>query len=609
MLGGRWLAGATAALTGYDTDDLAATLGGLQLVPENAGRLYGLEAAAVVAARLAFASGRPAPTPAQWRDLFDGLGGALRATLPDEDPLENPFVDELVFDGRAYRFLPSLEDEAPFVLRHLTAAVMAMADDARTAAFATSARRLCHAALALGDAVCRRAGLPRGCPPGSDLAGPVRVPDGDALAALKQAVRFEPEGLEQVLAVVGADLADLAPLVAEQGPTFPLARWATATPALGAPVARCATRYVVVGPLALVSRLRHVLVSPAAEAGVTDRLAEAFRAAVFGSVTRSLGFLGCDLLWQPTAVDLDGTPATMGFFGLDTDKVVHALVVADDLRTYDRMDPLGAWPLPGVAGAIEQHLATAEANAFRTQPRLREMLHLVIVQGVGRFWRLDPACSRLSPRSRRLTLTAADLETLGLLEGGTRHRLWQFAGASARLREHTTVRRWSLLDEYDVWRGQGYSFYFGDGVRPTFVSFPPGGAGNLRREVQREHDIHGSIDPTTGAVAEVIRLHGDPDVPIYFPWKSADDRITVLAEVPSGPYWVVAAGGRTPTVDRSLTAEVAEAIAYWLWQVDPGLRSATAGPGISGGRRPSSSASFPIRRGPGPAGLRAGSTR
>ena len=138
-----------AQLQAYDLLDLAAGLGGLQLLPRNGrslGRLDGRRRGLRPRSR----AGRHVPCQV----------GQLASRASDRSTAQsrgrsapNLFVEPFTTPEDAFTLLPGLEDDASYVLRRVAeAAELSDAEDTRA-----RARELLLAGLALADTVCQRA--------------------------------------------------------------------------------------------------------------------------------------------------------------------------------------------------------------------------------------------------------------------------------------------------------------------------------------------------------------------------------------------------------------------------------------------------------------------
>ncbi len=114
----------------------------------------------------------------------------------------------------------------------------------------------------------------------------------------------------------------------------------------------------------------------------------------------------------------------------------------------------------------------------------------------------------------RRCLSAGDLRTITWLEEYDQLVLWKFARASWKVRARAAVQVFCQLDEFAAYRAHGYSYILPERERPEFIYIPPGGAGELRREVVRQLDQHAVRAHIPPYVADVIAAHGTRTIPI-----------------------------------------------------------------------------------------------
>lgn len=162
------------ALEPFDRADLLAAAGALQLMPENADRINRLYGFAGVSATLPTRAGLPRISAGRLRGH---LNGPLAASpfAHGEDPFDNPFVDEAAFHGGPYLILPGVDDDSPFVFRHLARAATQSPKGFSAPGFAAEARALCVSVLTLSHEIAERAGLDRFTEPIGAAPAPVFV--------------------------------------------------------------------------------------------------------------------------------------------------------------------------------------------------------------------------------------------------------------------------------------------------------------------------------------------------------------------------------------------------------------------------------------------------
>jgi hypothetical protein len=541
-----------------DRNDLIAALAALQLVPENADRLLRLEGGVQTVASLAGGQMR--------RVTRSELSSWLAATpfALGEDPFNNAFVEELPFVGGSYRVLPGLMDGSAYLLRRLGEAIFLGGAFGEEEPFLREAGQLVLAGLRVSDRVCRASGLVRGMRPGS---GQLVIPQESQLAELRRAVTLDEAQLAEALAGLHADA--LAPLTQDAGLALTVNPEELGDgPFYARPLIRLDDGAIVVAlPHALLGALLHAVVSLAVANNVVDRLASAFRSAIFASVIEGLSFIECPRIAGPASAAPDGCEDAVCF--LDRDKALYVLVVTDPLDDYDLDRVHGRWADDDLAERIETRLLEVETELLVRSPAPNAILHLVIVQSLGRSNvvgfgpRPDPV------RSYRLVMSAADLDAICLLDGGHELTLWQYARAADRLREHTHVFVWNELDEFDIYR-RNRDYYLSDEERPNVLSIQVGGAAAILADVADERDFHGARTPS-GGFTEVTLLHGERSIPICVPFPPGR-RVEVLVEGLPLQVWVTPATDELDRRYRPLYAQFADFISYWVWQVTAEVR-------------------------------------
>jgi len=410
-----------------------------------------------------------------------------------------------------------------------------------------------------------------------EVRGELALPDADRLARLVDAVQFSTAELDELLQRFGGsavlDSLGQVPGVAE----IPDQDWGTGN-FYARPVLRIGGGIVVAAPHQLVAALNHAILSAAVDEGLAEELASRLRAAIHASVDDRLEFMHV----PEVTLDLPATPADAqyveGVYAFDSDKVIHVLLLTDDLGDYDPETLSGVWTDANLGSGIEPRLAEVETYLYSLERAPNAVLHLVVIQGVGRryfvgFQERPPHLPGLL-----LVMTAADLEVIALLEHSDQLALWRYARAHTRVRHYAHIWAWSQLDEFNFYRSRDYSYYASDEGRPTAISIVPDGASALKAELSQRFDFHGAGIPGRGSFAEVALAHSDRAIPIYVPFPRAFMRPMMLVAGWPGPVWVVAppaapADGRY----RGLYLQFVDFVSYWMWQLTSPLSMQIAG--------------------------------
>jgi hypothetical protein len=567
-----------ALITPFELLDVAAGVGALQLLPDNGGRIWRLEAAAGVLATCS-PNGANHMSNARWSRWINGA--ELTEVLGvSEDPFPNLFTDAFTLPSGSFVVFPGLEEDAIFVLRHVIAACVRLAESSDGEQFGRLTQPLWMSVLSLSDEVATRASLARGQRIRSSGNTEVIVPAAARFAALKQAVTFERAELDSILRRAGGSVEALSPLIHDVAAPAEWDGQSSANPILFRPLIRHSERYVVFSPHALLGALRTSLIRAALAAGHRPEFVDEFRRATFASVTSALDWMGIHPLQEPSFRER-GSEVAESFFHLDTDKVVHVLLATDPLIDYTPESPNDHWDASGLRDLIDSRLRWVDANAPTGAPWVRSILHLVVIQGFGRAVVLG---LNHSGTSCLLThLNGAALDAIALFEGGDPLALWHFTRWSERLRRYARVMVFSALDEYGLYRSKGHSFYLNDDEKPNFVAISPDWGEGLHGEISDKRDFHGVLVPWEGRVREVTLLHSDRAFPVYILWRDSWRHVALLLEGFSIPIWMVARQITPKPEYRQLYLGLADMLCYWLWQMSTSLRAiiSAAPPGLT----------------------------
>ncbi len=561
-------------LAPYDPADLLAAAGGLQLLQANAHRAVRLEVLAHIAASLKDDEANKPHASIHRLDQWYNNGVLGQGWVAaQEDPFDNLFLEAIPFYNGNFLVFPGISDESTLVLRLLCRALFADPDAFSDPHYVKEARELLSAVLALSNEVATRAGLVRGVEiPSWEEGQTVFIPDARTLAALKQAVTFHPSELTRLL-----EEHLVSPAVLDQI-TLPLGQLALAeyeleTGALRSrPLVRADDSLIVALPGMLPVAARHALIRRALERGVGDELAGSYREAVWEHLVESLATLQHEqYLYRPPST-LSIPSSQDAFFSLDSDKMMYTLLVTDPLTEYDVDDPFREWSLRSLESRIEARLQEVQDHLFGLDHSPREVLFLVVLQGVGRPGRIltpHPETLVLPP----LGLSAGDLRTIAWLEEYDQLVLWKYARALWKVRKRAAVQVFCQLDEFAAYRAHGYSYILPEEECPDVIYIPPGGAGELRREVAHQLDQHAVRAHIEPYVADVIAAHGLSTIPIYTALNDRRLRASFLVEQLPLQVWIVG----SPFADNEqgswsdLSVDCAAAIAYWFWQFTPSL--------------------------------------
>ena len=543
--------------------DLLGSIGALQLIPENASRTIRLEALAHVTAESSnWVRDKPLISRSRLTRLCNTslLAGEVASA---EDPSDNCFVEDFLFYGGAYLVCSGTTDQAAYTLARLTEAVFQQTKWSHPT-HQQNAHDATRAMLAVSDAVARRARLTRNLQPDTSSRSDVEVPFAKHLNFLKSAVTFKLSDLREILQAHHLEPAALEPFIAsgpygsELSPSPHEEGWLTRKPLVQVD----SETFVLAVPGLILPAIRHFLIRSTQAAGDTTQLSTCYCDAVWNNVRRNLDMAQ----WAEKSLVIPEIGLeenhSASFFMFDTDKLAYVQVITDDLRDYDSL-VFGQWSGQDTMDQMLTAAQAAEIFGYGLSSPPNEIFHVLLFDSPGRFTVMGLPNNH-GLHSRIVLLAASDLESITLLEQGNPLALWQYAGASERARETSKVFAIGQLAEYDLYR-RNHSYYFSDDAKPNAIIAEPGGAGSIRREIQRKRDWHGVSDFDYTGIVEVTRVEDDPGIPIYTSPDYRGKRVCFLVELGVGPLWI-SSPTNLATELRPPYFQVVETLAYWLWQ-------------------------------------------
>lgn len=558
-------------LARYDPVDLAAIAGGLQLMPENAGRYLVLPALAHAVATLPADANKPKLSASNLRKLVKAEPLGKGYLVLAEDPFDFSFTESIAFRDGAYTVLPGNGVESiTFILRHIFAAIDAIADS-KYGNFCREATSLAQAALTLIDAVAERAGLTYGVEPASEFRGPIVVPNISRLAELKESVTFSTSELSALLTAVNLNITAIDRLVLPFGSITVDSYRVGDGPAVACPVLFSDDAYVVVNPDNVLSALRHQVVCLAIEHGVKDDFASRYHSAIWQTVVDTFDYMRQDLVLDS---DNDSIPPWLseGLFSLDRDKLSYVALITDPLDSYDVNEVFGYWAAPSIERTMNKRLMNIQHHVLSSTNAPNELLSVFLSAGFGRAVMVGSNGGDIAIDAPLVGLAVSDLETIAEIENGERLAVWKFAKAYQNVRKTTSIAPTSMLNEYSYYRSNNYSYYLSDDATPSTIVLGEGGAGRLRMEVVPKRNWHAVESYKPNEAVEVGTMHHTIAVPEYGPRSILKQNYEVLLEGLPLPVWIL----NDERIDKNspffgVGINFAELIAYWLWQFTPSL--------------------------------------
>ncbi len=547
----------------FDKLDLLSKIAALQLLPQNADHAMTLDALAHAVASQSYIPHQPEIGLKRLKQICSGTTITSGPIGHSQDPSEQMFTEAFTFEGGSYVVFPGIVDDATYVLRNLTKSIFLSRVSPFPSEFLQQARTITAAVLKLTDLIASKAGMKRGIDPISSQ-GTV-VPPNTILRNLKRSVVFTIGELSQCCVPGDSLLNALHPLIVGLGDIEASEFDLSNGPLHVKPLIALGDKIVVSEPGVLLASLRHHLILEAIKQNLSKELAEQYRLALWDSVIEMLDYMGIQLL-QLAPSDHDA-PYLAGLFRLDYDKALYVQLITDDLSDYRSDNVFGFWEGQRFCDPLHELSVDIEDTLLSQQHPPNEIMDLVLLQSLGRAASLVFKNRSVPHGKVWLHMSASELETIALAEGGDPLVLLKYARARELIREKVGVFSFDQLNEFQFYRKHKHSYYMSDKRLPTHVMITPGFAGEIVREVAHQRDRHGAPAYRHGYVAEVTCRYSE-DIPIYIPINDVGVRAADLVEL--GPFNIWTIGPDYPSCDRNkLHAKYVgfvDMISYWLWQ-------------------------------------------
>ncbi|MFC2051905.1 hypothetical protein ACFLT4_04170 [Chloroflexota bacterium] len=282
--------------------------------------------------------------------------------------------------------------------------------------------------------------------------------------------------------------------------------------------------------------LRHYLILEAIKQNLSKELARQFRLAVWDNAIEMLDYMGIELRQLDHSNHDD--PYLAGLFLLDRDKALYVQLITDDLSNYPSDKAFGYWEGQRFCDPLHELSANTETVLFSQPSPPNEIMDLVLLQSLGRGVSLAFKDRSVPHGKVWLRMSASDLETITLAEGGDPLVLLKYARIQERMCEKTKIFSFEQLNEFQFYRKYKHSYYVSDKSLPTHLMITPGFAGEIVREVAHQRDRHGAPAYEYGYIAEVTCRYSE-DIPIYIPINDIGARVADLVQL--GPFniWTI----------------------------------------------------------------------
>jgi len=518
----------------FDKFDLLAKIAALQLLPANADHAMPLDAIAHAVTSQKYVPHQPEISLKRLKQICNSSAIAGGPIGLSQDPSEQMFTEAFTFEGGSYIVFPGIVDDATYVLRNLTKAIFLSRESPFPQEFIQKSRTLTTAILTLSDLIASKADVKRGIDPVSSRD--IVVPSNTMLQKFKRSLTFDNEELSRYLIPGDSLLNALQPLIAGFGDMEASNYDLGNGPLHLKPLIRIDNKIVVSEPGVLLATLRHYLILEAIKQNLSKELARQYRLAVWDNAIEMLDYMGIQL--RQLAPSNHDDPFLAGLFLLDRDKALYVQLITDDLSDYQSDKVFGHWEGQRFCDPLHELSADTETALFSQQHPPSEIMDLVLLQSLGRGVSLAFKDRSVPHGKVWLCMSASELETIAMAEGGDPLVLLKYARAGERMHEKTEIFSFEQLNEFQFYRKYKHSYYMSDKRLPTHLMITPGFAGEIVREVAHQRDRHGAPAYEYGYVVEVTCRYSE-DIPIYIPINDIGARAADLVQL--GPFniWTI----------------------------------------------------------------------
>lgn len=530
-----------------DGPALLAVASALQLNPANVAWLLRLQRLAVVAAGLPSRPDAPTLTFSKLKGLLAAPGIDDADTPQMQDPYEGLFTYEVLFYGGPRLTVQGLATHSGHSADFLLRSIFRAPEGAFPAAFLAKVKALAELLLTVSDNICRNAGLNR-LSIAKDDRKHIDIPSKNELKEMPHRVQLNKD---KVLSTFSDSMRKYlwVKLVRDQGqsvsPPGDCAEWPTIQPLV------CSgTRIVAPAPPELTAALRHHVICAAIEEKCVETLIDSMLSL---SVDRMKELLG-GMVDNPLELVVREKNWARLQAQFDRDKLMDVFIIVDDLDGYNHSAAYETWDAKEVLAKVEQ-------EASKT-PHSDRILRIYSPVTVGRHLTSD-----LEGDSPTLFASWEELQTILQTRGFDGLGLWYFARAERRFRQRTSGLTFSTVDTFADYRDHGMSFDLGNEPLPSFYCIEPGSGQQLRVENAQNYDRRYFVMPGKEYYAEAWSVHGRNSSPIYL--TRTPYGIAYVVDLDTTIVWVYLSQNEKKadaSFDRSLMV-VAEALAYWIWQL------------------------------------------
>lgn len=553
----------------FNEKDLLATIGGLQLIPENDFHAVRLETAAKIACSI-----RKFGDKCINIDEFNQQLNRFLPTISDiglrEDPPEHLFTENIPFINGNNTVYPSIYHEENQILEYFLIVLNSFQEEFPHE-FNNEIISRSLAILTLSNEIANRLKHTRymDCP--NDWTSKrenISFLPHDEFVSFKNAVIFQKEEIETIVPSINEVLK---PFFFEIGDnktqTLDLDKNYLTT----SPLIDLNDEFVVLNPISLLYALRHNIIQTAIKYHIEQKFTNYYRNVLWSDSRKYLYSMGYDQFDYSFPTNAKSLPIEEGLFQIDSNKVAYVQLICDSAKDYDINNPKCEWNTTELIEIIRQRDLEIIDNL---KENLTNYEDVFIIKVLGHIGRESVVKYQNIEQIRTLFITAENLKIISLSGNCDQLTLWKYVKAESDTDDYCDYISFSFLDKF--------AFYQENDTLinlihlPKIVAIPVGFGKQLRLKVAQMHDSHlvpiGEHD--TAIFAPVINSYQDSQIPIYELEEPVLNNFGYIVEGYYQPIWVL----YYETIDAIepetylVAQDFLKKVAYWISQVAPTLR-------------------------------------
>lgn len=535
----------------FNSADLIKTFAGLTLLPQNHGKNVRLEELTRKAI-LSFNENENAIPIAELQTYLDEHYSMHYM----EDVPTNLFTDLITFYGGDYLIFPGITDGGSYVLSYLLIAIYNWPESGIPDQFKRNCTHVSQLILNLSDRMAKRLGYQRYAKDQVEQ-NTIHFPDGEQMNSLKNAVTFSEDEIQQLLLEQGIAREALDQFVLDRNDPALQSEHLQDSPLWKQPIIHQDGEYIVASPATLSYALTEWILTEAETGGCLEQVSKAYHDTIWNYTQLHLGQLGFSSIDVSSLPESDNPDIREGIYQFDDGKLAYVQYVSGGPDQEQRKRQI-----------INDTLALPEFEYY-------EFMDITLVSSMGRA--LFFGFSR-TENSKSIGMPIYDFDTFIKLKEHSGFDLWKYATAREEQLGDNAPMGASFLDVFKVYKEKDDSFYISDDAAKVMLHVEPGYAEDLYQEAKLLTDEHSVPRMIDGRLANVPVERKEKNQPVYYSKSDLGNELQFLVDGYTQPVWVTTNKDISAISEglRGLYFEMAEAIAYWLWQCQEYIREDVA---------------------------------